>query len=303
MPRRIILLTMLQLLSMATALCQTQSATCTNWKFFQLPSPWIPPYLIYFGGIDRWGSQVGIAQWNGGGPQGGPVLYGFVRYGGGGFKTYLVPNSSFTFFTRRNKFGATVGYYGDSSSTRQHGLIYSNSGTVTIDYPGAFWTILSGINNWGTMVGYHYDGAGGAGYPDGFKLKNGKFTRIHYLNSLLTVPYAINLYGTIVGFYWDNPNFGQHGFVRENGVYKKLDYPNSSASQMILSDINASGTVVGHYTIGTTNYAFLHANGTFKDIVPPNRSDTVVLGINAFGTVFGLTGLSSGSSFFTAHCQ
>ena len=65
----------------------------------------------------------------------------------------------------------------------------------------------------GTKVGYHSDGSGGAGYPDGFKLKSGKFTRIPYPNSLLTVPYAIDLNGAIVGFNWDSPaaNMGSFG--------------------------------------------------------------------------------------------
>ena len=56
--------------------------------------------------------------------------------------------------------------------------------------------------------------------------------------------------------------------------------------------------------IETTNYSFLYANGTFKDIVPPNKSDTVVVGINGYRTVVGITNLSSGSpSYFTAHSQ
>jgi hypothetical protein len=38
------------------------------------------------------------------------------------------------------------------------GVVVAGSNSVTVDYPGAFYTFLYGINNWGTVVGVHYDG-------------------------------------------------------------------------------------------------------------------------------------------------
>jgi hypothetical protein len=63
------------------------------------------------------------------------------------------------FFTRRNNLGVTIGYYGDCSF-RVHGVVVAGSNSVTVDYAGAFYTFLYGVNNWGTVVGVHYDGGG-----------------------------------------------------------------------------------------------------------------------------------------------
>jgi hypothetical protein len=291
------------LLLFASILSHAQTATCTNWKFFQLPSPWTISGLIYTLGINRWGTIVGAAT-----PD-HSYEYGFIRYSGGGFKTFKAPTSSSassTFFTRRNNSGVTIGYYGDSSF-RVHGVVVAGSNSVTVDYPGAFYTFLYGINNWGTVVGVHYDGEGGGGYPYGFKLKNGKFTSIYYPNSILTVPNSINDKGAVVGFYWDKQTV-QHGFILENGIYKTLDNPKNnpqfSPNGNVLTDINGSGAVVGFYYIGETIYSFIYSNGVFKDILPKNGSNTYVEGINGFGEVIGITTLSSGGQpLFTAHCQ
>lgn len=290
-------------LFLSSIFVHSQTATCTNWKVFQLPSPWTLPGLIYQFGINRWGTIVGGAT-----PD-HSYAYGFVRYSDGGFTTFKAPKSSpasSTFFTRRNNSGVTIGYYGDSSF-RLHGVVVSGSKSVTVDYPGAFYTILYGINNWGTIVGVHYDGQGGGGYPRGFKLKNGKFTSIYYPNSILTVPNSINDKADVVGLYWDK-QMVQHGFILENGIYKTLDNPKNnpqfSPNGNVLTDINGSGAVVGYYYIGPTIYSFIYANGVFKDILPTNGSNTYVEGINGFGQVVGTTTLSSGSQpLFTAHCQ
>jgi hypothetical protein len=297
----------LALVLFASSLSVAQTATCTTWKTIQYPSGWGVPLDLFFGGINRWGTIVGPAAWIGGGPQGGPSLYGFVRYSGGSFRTYLPPNAASAIFTRRNNSGVTVGYYGDNGPPyNQHGIVISGSSSVTVNYPGAAWTILMGINNWGTIVGYHYDSTG-SGRPDGFMLKNGKFTSIHFPNSVLTAPNAINDKAVVVGFYWD-AQLVQHGFVFANGVYKTLDNPKNapqfSPSGNYLSDINGSGVITGYYYVGLNIYSFIYSNGVFKDVLPSNGTDTAISGINGYGVVVGTTTLSSGiSTMFTAHCQ
>jgi hypothetical protein len=293
-------------LLLGVSLCPAQTATCTNWKLIQFPAPWILPLDSNFGGINRWGTIVGPAAWAGGQPGVNP-LYGFVRYSGGGFKTYLPPKAASAIFTRRNNAGVTVGYYGDTGAPyNQHGTVMSGSSLVTVNYPGALWTILMGINNWGTIVGYHYDSPW-SGRPDGFMLKNGKFTPIHYPNSIVTAPSAINDKAVVVGFYWD-AQLVQHGFVFANGVYKTLDNPKNapqfSPNGNLLSDINGSGVITGYYYVGTTLYSFIYTNGVFKDVLPANASNTAISGINGYGVVVGTTTLNSGvSTLFTAHCQ
>ena len=92
------------LLLFASAFCHAQTATCTNWKFFQVPLPWTGGFP---GGINRWGTIVGGAD--PAQPPGSSTISGFVRYSNGGFKTYMAPNASQTFFERRNALGVTVG--------------------------------------------------------------------------------------------------------------------------------------------------------------------------------------------------
>ena len=109
------------LILVASTLSHAQTATCTNWKVFELPLPWAISGLIYTLGINRWGTIVGAAT-----PD-HSYEYGFIRYSGGGFKTFKAPKSSpasSTFFTRRNNSGVTIGYYG-GSSFRVHGVVWT----------------------------------------------------------------------------------------------------------------------------------------------------------------------------------
>lgn len=132
------------LLLFASAFCHAQTATCTNWKFFQVPLPWTGGFP---GGINRWGTIVGGAD--PAQPPGSSTISGFVRYSNGGFKTYMAPNASQTFFERRNALGVTVGWYLDNSN-HFHGLVFSGSSIATLDYPNANPdTEILGINYWG----------------------------------------------------------------------------------------------------------------------------------------------------------
>jgi hypothetical protein len=97
------------LLLFASILSHAQTATCTNWKFFQLPSPWTISGLIYTLGINRWGTFVGAAT-----PD-HSYKYGLSATAAAASKTFKAPKSSSassTFFTRRNNSGVTIGYYG-----------------------------------------------------------------------------------------------------------------------------------------------------------------------------------------------
>lgn len=100
-------------------------------------------------------------------------------------------------------------------------------------------------------------------------------------------------------------NFQGHGFIRENGIYKAIDYAKAVPPESVqLTAINGSGTIVGFFYNGPIPQSFIYSNGVFKDIVQPNIFYTLVYGINAFGYVVGSTDLNSGgSSMFTAHCE
>lgn len=55
--------------------------------------------------------------------------------------------------------GDTVGWYLDSSGL-QHGLYITGGKPSTIDYTGAVYTVLEGINNKGQISGYYEDSSG-----------------------------------------------------------------------------------------------------------------------------------------------
>jgi hypothetical protein len=287
------------LLVLASALCDAQSATCTNWTYFNLPAPWGGSAL----GINRWGTVVGGASTGAG-------SRGFVRYSNGGFQAFAAPKASDTLFTRRNALGVTVGWYIDTTSVpRHHGVVVSGSSMVTVNYPGATDTVLTGINYWGSIVGYFSKDSYNT--FDGFELKNGVFTRIHYPGSTQTFPVSISDKGIIIGTYsLSTTTAVLHGFVLANGAYTTFDHPKTlglSVARTRLFDINGSGTIVGAYDIPPfpdNGLPFIYTNGIFKDITVPNSQDPIVLGINGYGYVIGKAGFSTGvGPFFEAHCQ
>jgi hypothetical protein len=257
-----------------------QTATCDHWTYFKSFSA---------SGINRWNTVVGTGTLSD---------VGFVRYSNGSVTTYKFPNATQTHFSKRNKFGVTVG-----DIDFNHGLVVYGSSATTVDYPDAPQTILTGINKWYTMVGtYQYSDDKDLGpLWTGFKMwKNGSFTPIGGPpGAFNTNPTSISDTGIVVGWYVGSDAvpftpYPKHGFVLANGVYKTLDYPN--AFRTFLNDINSAGVIVGSWEWGG---GFLYVNGKFKNVLGPNGETTAVNGINDYGYV---TGTSSAGSFI-AHCQ
>jgi hypothetical protein len=114
-------------------------------------------------------------------------LDGVSHYGlenNGVWSTFTDPNAAnnSTTVTQINDQGLVSGFYTDSSG-HNHGFIYNiaNASYTDFNYPGATDTILSGINNNGTLVG-------GAQMPDG---SNGEFFAT-------SVPPAVSFIGPVV---------------------------------------------------------------------------------------------------------
>ena len=283
------------LLFFASVLCIGQTtATCTNWNFFKLPSPWVGTYPR---GINQWGTIVG--QTSICTSVKSCTNYGFTRFPDKTSRTFTAPNASSTFFTRRNKNGVNVGIYTDNSSNPHiHGFLLSGNNFANLDYPGATDTELWGINSLGTIVGaYTLDQYQ---HIDGFKLKNGVFTRIHYPGSVSTWVRSINDLGVMVGYYhvYQGPPY-IHGFVLADGVYTTLDYPHA-IGDTVLNDINNGGVIVGSYYI---DHGFIYINGQIKDIKVPNFGLSTADAINKWGVITGTTLGSSSYKMFTVRCQ
>jgi hypothetical protein len=313
------------LLIFSSALCypQIQTATCTNWKFFNLSVDTHPH------GINQYGTVVGDIQSPTGSGNGLNSLpqtsLGFVRYSNGAFKTYMTPNSQFvlttkasqTHFTRRNALGVTVGWYMDSSDTNPHihGLVVSGSNTATVDFPANGFsapptdTMLLGINYWGSMVGIWACCGGFSSSYAGFELKNGVFTNLQ-LPGISTVsihPSSISDRGTIVGWYNQGSTTPFHGFRLANGSLKIIDSP-QWGNGTFPNDINSFGVIVGTFNLNSVGASFntsgfVYNNGVFKPVQVPNFPYSTVDGINNNGYVTGTAYGPLGSTAFTAHCQ
>ena len=126
---------------------------------------------------------------------------GYTRFSGGGTSIFKAPNALFTQLKKRNANGVSVGQYtpkgGVESGPGTHGVILTSSSQATLDYPGADFTLLNGINKSNVIVGTADSTSGSFG----FKYVNGKFTKIVFPNAVQTTATAVNDNGVIVGGY------------------------------------------------------------------------------------------------------
>src|SRR5438067_5241211 len=96
-----------------------------------------------------------------------------------------------------NATGQIVGGYVDNLN-KEHGFLYTAGTYVTLDVPGATFTLAFGINSAGQIVGVFVDSNS---KQHGFLFSNGSFTTIDNPNPavLLTVAQGIDSSGNIVG--------------------------------------------------------------------------------------------------------
>jgi uncharacterized membrane protein len=124
---------------------------------------------------------------------------------------------------------------------------------ITIDYPGASYTLPQGISPAGEIAGLYADAAGVA---HGFVLRHGVFTTIDYPGAAYTDVRAISPTGDVLGNYSDDRNYlpvagsapvSLHGFMRtRHGAVTQLTaYPGHI--NMIAQRILPDGSVVGCY--------------------------------------------------------
>lgn len=185
------------------------------------------------GGINDVGASVGNLCSCGPGPF---LFDGFVRSPDGSFTELDDPLSipANNSPTAINDSGLIVGNYIDASG--YNGFVYSRGTFTTLDVPGAFGTVLTGVNNSGAMVGVYFNGNGGL---HGFLYRNGKFTTIDapgagtnpaatcaLSGSEGTQALGISASGAIVGSTCNDS--GNFGWVLQNGQYSPLNDPNAA---------------------------------------------------------------------------
>ena len=148
-------------------------------------------------------------------------------------------------------------------------------------------TIVTGINNAGTVVGYNTFGFG----PGFLRDAAGNITTFQipgispgFLVGVF-VPY-VNDAGTIAGNYSSLSNGPPHGFLRDAaGNITTFDPPGSSSTQV--GAINNAGTVLGSSNSPSFPNFLRAAAGNFSTFSVPGSDSTLFGAINNAGTVAG----------------
>jgi len=166
---------------------------------------------------------------------------------------------------------------------------------TTVDYPGAGFSGVSGINSFGDMVGSY--GTINNGFDGhGFLYSNGTFTSIDYPGAFITAASGINDSGLIAGQVEFEGGLVSHGFLYDGQNFTLFDYPGQPQTAAL--SLNNSGTVVGAAgDFGAVVHAFKMQNGVFQGVDPPiSASFKEGKGINNFDEIAILAQLGKGNS-------
>jgi uncharacterized membrane protein len=178
-----------------------------------------------------------------------------------------------------------------ASETSGSGFVFRPIG----GYPNAFQTAPNDVNSSRMVVGI-YQPAGG--FDHGYFQQGKTYKTIEPPQVLSSYLSGINDLASMVGGYCDascNPRSSQHGFLYENGKYKKIDYPIAGTS-IALQGINNPGQIVGGYCPGQFScpggllpsaHAFLLDHGAYTTLDFPAATATQANAINDSGSIVG----------------
>lgn len=207
--------------------------------------------------------------------------------------SYHVTEGAFVdFFTRSSRSRSYNGQYSFFEMGLPYGIETSPSPVCTghveftptyVDYPGATFTDVLGLNNQGSAVGFYYDNAG---RQHGFVFNGSSYLNLDYPGSVQTLASKINDGGTVVGWFTDSANL-THGFSYAKGKWSQLDFPGASDTEVY--GINSSGVMVGVYDgAQPITHGFLLQNGKYQDIPNPFGAQTNAFAINDPGLITGV---------------
>jgi len=220
----------------------------------------------------------------------------FVR--NGGVDTLIAPDMPGSVYALGiNDAGRILGHYEDGYFLRTENGEYRNIG----EYPEAYRTYYTGLNNADLLVGYRMDSNG---YARGF-IKNGEtFTEVAHPDASSagcalyrpcgTIVTGINNAGHLVGHYTDSAGYAR-GFLRNDGGYTTIDYPDDPRSMTYVEGINNSGLAAGYF-YDSAGYArgFVRDEGRFIVIEHPVAkanadisAGTYIYGINDGNRIAG----------------
>jgi len=174
-----------------------------------------------------------------------------------------------------------------------HGFVLSNGVLGQIDQPGAYETVVSGIDSKAGIVG-SYQPSSATLNMNSMVDAGRRFKEVP--GSHRKEAAGINASGTIVG--WDQKT--GHGFIDAKGVYTEV-FPSfcktlAAPVAVYLTGVNAGGDYVGYCLdkAGLNPIGFAHVAGIYQQVAVFG-SLTYPTGINDSGTIAGW--FDNGSSF------
>jgi hypothetical protein len=176
------------------------------------PLPAIPNMPLNFGnGISDAGHAVGTAFTGGhfSGATGLPLNW---IWDGEEYSFFAVPGADLgTYSDGINNRDQVSGYYVDGQGI-PHGFLKDGLNFTTLDVPGAFFTVLFGLNNLGVVAGEYGDPSG----RHGCTISRGQVTTVDvpFADAIASGWWNVNDHGDLAGAYRD-ASFAVHAVVAE----------------------------------------------------------------------------------------
>lgn len=162
-----------------------------------------------------------------------------------------------------NNRGQFTGVYYSNADFRVHGFVRERDGALRdITYPGASTTVASAINDSGEILASYSNSPVPFGYVSYVQRPWGSISEfIRYPGADSTIALGFNARGEMAGVFLLANSYALHGFIRtRRNSLIEVAFP--AASEIYLSDINASGTAVGFWR---------DAEGAFHGLVYQDR--------------------------------
>jgi uncharacterized membrane protein len=164
------------------------------------------------------------------------------------------------------------------------GFLYTrDGGVVTLEPPGAIWTIPLDINNRREVVGRYMD--------EEFRWHGFLWTSAAGFRTVDVQPgrdnvlMGIDASGTVVGYAGDTL-LGTDAFVIRRGVVETLQNPFGYAVT-VPTGISENGTIGGYLTEPSPSRGFILRNGEWRTIDSPTGGDLAFYDISPAGTIVG----------------
>jgi len=192
-----------------------------------------------------------------------------------------------------------TGVYERGDEYRSIGFVSSGRKPTLLEYPGSTFTAPQAINDSGLVVGTYLDSAR---IGHGFTYQNGSFGTFAVPGETDIEVTALSASGAIAGIY--TTSSAQHAFILSGNTVTTYDFPGSTYTSIV--GFGPNGLLAGNFSDKKTGYgSFVYSGGTYYPIEAAAGAKTVVVGVNALGSLAGYYYKGDGSvtHAFIATCS